>query len=39
MRFLADESYDFAVICALRSAGYDVMAVRDVFRERLTKRL
>jgi len=29
MRFLADESCDFAVVRALRGAGYDVMTVRD----------
>lgn len=30
MRFLADESCDFAVVRALRSAGHDVAAVRDL---------
>ena len=30
MRFLADESCDFAVVRALRAAGYDVMAVVEV---------
>lgn len=30
MRFLADESCDFAVVNALREAGHDVMAVKDV---------
>lgn len=30
MRFLADESCDFAVVRALRSAGYDVVAVSDM---------
>lgn len=29
MRFLADESCDFAVVRALRSAGHDVVAVRE----------
>lgn len=29
MRFLADESCDFAVVTALRSAGYDVSAVGE----------
>lgn len=29
MRFLADEGCDFAVVRALRAAGYDVLAVRD----------
>jgi Uncharacterized protein conserved in bacteria len=30
MQFLADESCDFAVVRVLRTAGYDVMAVRDM---------
>lgn len=30
MRFLADESCDFAVVRALRGAGHDVVAVGDV---------
>ena len=30
MRFLADESCDFAVVRALRDAGFDVAAVGDV---------
>ena len=30
MRFLADESCDFAVVRALRAAGHDVMAVAEV---------
>lgn len=30
MQFLADESCDFAVVRALRSAGYDVRTVTDV---------
>lgn len=29
MRFLADESCDYAVVRALRSAGHDVVAVAD----------
>lgn len=29
MRFLADESCDFAIVRALRSAGYDVVTVAD----------
>jgi predicted nuclease of predicted toxin-antitoxin system len=33
MRFLADESCDFAVVRALRSAGYDVLAVSE-FQQR-----
>jgi len=30
LRFLADESCDFAVVRALRTAGYDVLAVSEV---------
>ena len=30
MRFLADESCDFAVVNALREAGHDVTAVKDM---------
>lgn len=30
MRFLADESCDFAVVRALRAAGHDVLTARDV---------
>ena len=30
LRFLADESCDFAVVRALRKAGYDVLAVSEV---------
>jgi predicted nuclease of predicted toxin-antitoxin system len=30
LRFLADESCDFAVVRALRSEGYDVLAVSEV---------
>lgn len=30
MRFLADESCDFAVVRALRAAGHDVVAAKDV---------
>ena len=32
MRFLADESCDFAAVHALRAAGHDVVAVSDVAR-------
>lgn len=32
MRFLADESCDFAVVHALRAAGHDVVAVSEVAR-------
>jgi len=31
IRFLADESCDFAVVRSLRSAGYDVVAVTESF--------
>ena len=30
MRFLADESCDFAIVRALRAAGHDVLAVAEV---------
>ena len=30
MRFLADESCDYAVVRALRSSGHDVVAVSDI---------
>jgi predicted nuclease of predicted toxin-antitoxin system len=30
MRFLADESCDFAVVLALRSADHDVVAIAEV---------
>lgn len=30
MRFLADESCDFAVVRALRSVGYDVSAIVEI---------
>ena len=30
MRFLADESCDFAVVRALRSKGFDVLAISEV---------
>jgi len=32
MRFLADESCDFAVVSALRAAGHDVIAVAEAHR-------
>jgi hypothetical protein len=32
LRFLADESCDLAVVRALRSEGYDVLAVAEVLR-------
>lgn len=32
MRFLADESCDFAAVQALRAAGHDVVAVAEVAR-------
>jgi len=37
MRFLADESRDFAVVRALRSAGHDVLAVSE-FQQRSVDR-
>jgi predicted nuclease of predicted toxin-antitoxin system len=30
MRFLADESCDFAVVRALRASGYDITAVSEI---------
>jgi len=30
MRFLADESCDFAIVRALRAAGHDVLAVQEI---------
>ncbi|MEW5986589.1 MAG: DUF5615 family PIN-like protein [Chloroflexota bacterium] len=38
-RFLADESCDFAVVRALRSAGYDVLAVSEVTRRSNDRKL
>ena len=32
LRFLADESCDFAVVRALRAAGYDVVAISEITR-------
>jgi hypothetical protein len=32
VRFLADESCDFAVVRALRAAGHDVLAVAEIAR-------
>lgn len=34
MRFLADESCDFAAVRALRAAGHDITAVKDVLAGR-----
>jgi hypothetical protein len=34
MRFLADESCDFAVVRALRAAGHDVLAVAETCTRR-----
>ena len=31
LRFLADESCDFAVVRSLREAGFDVLAVSESF--------
>jgi hypothetical protein len=33
MRFLADESCDFAIVRAVREAGYDVEAVGEIIKE------
>lgn len=30
MKFLADESCDFAIVRALRKAGYDVLAISEI---------
>jgi predicted nuclease of predicted toxin-antitoxin system len=35
LRFLADESCDFAVVRALRGAGYDVVAVAEFTNQSL----
>ncbi len=35
LRFLADESCDFAVVRALRGAGYDVVAVAELINQSL----
>jgi len=32
LRFLADESCDFAIVRALRAADYDVLAVSEVMQ-------
>lgn len=39
MRFLADESCDFAVVRALRAAGHDVAAVSEFQRRSIDKEL
>jgi len=39
LRFLADESCDFAVVRALRAAGYDVFAVSEVMQRSLDDKL
>ncbi|MBI3207574.1 MAG: DUF5615 family PIN-like protein [Candidatus Solibacter usitatus] len=39
MRFLADESCDFAVVRALRAEGHDVLAICDVSRRTVYKEL
>jgi hypothetical protein len=38
VRFLADESCDFAVVRALRSAGHDVLAIGEVLHESEMKK-
>jgi hypothetical protein len=35
LRFLADESCDFAVVRALRGVGYDVVAVTEFINQSL----
>lgn len=39
LRFLADESCDFAVVRALRTAGYDVLAVTEVMTRSVDREL
>jgi hypothetical protein len=39
MRFLADESCDFAVVRALRSEGHDVLAVCEFHRRSVDREL
>lgn len=39
LRFLADESCDFAVVSSLRSAGYDVVAVAEYMQRSVDREL
>jgi predicted nuclease of predicted toxin-antitoxin system len=39
LRFLADESCDFTVVRALRSAGYDVLAVSEYMQRSVDRDL
>jgi predicted nuclease of predicted toxin-antitoxin system len=39
VRFLADESCDFAVVRALRAEGYDVLAVSEVMSRSVDREL
>lgn len=39
LRFLADESCDFAVVRALRQIGYDVLAISEVTQRSIDKEL
>ena len=39
LRFLADESCDFAVVRTLRAAGYDVLAVSEVMTRSVDRAL
>jgi len=39
LRFLADESCDFAVVCALRSEGFDVYAVSETMTRSVDRDL
>jgi len=39
LRFLADESCDFAVVRALRAKGYDVLAVSEYMQQSVDREL
>ena len=39
LRFMADECCDFAVVRALRAAGYDVFAVGEVMQHSVDRSL
>jgi predicted nuclease of predicted toxin-antitoxin system len=39
MRFLADESCDFAIVRALRSEGHDVLAVSEIQQRSIDREL
>ena len=38
LRFLVDESCDYAVVRALTSLGHEVLSVAELFRESTMKR-